>query len=226
MSRYYTSYLTENLGITKYLKEEIKNNNMLFLLPSSFENKEKIEKHKNVIINFLNKIDITFKEIFVMKEDLDKELVKEKIKEATVIYLMGGDPNIQLDIIDKFDLEEDIRNSKAAIIGMSAGAMCMSKYSWMLPVSERYSKMDIRKAMNLSELSIYPHYNTNGEVLDSYTNGDEITLKKDIIYTANEYGDCYYLNDDSAIIEDNGKLIFVGKNIIHVSKDKIEIING
>lgn len=225
MSRYYTGYLTENLEIKDYLKKEIKEENMLFLIPSTFENPEKVKRHTNLIIEFLKKMGIKFKEVIVLEKNMSRYNVKEKIKKADLIFLMGGDPNIQLDIIKNFDLEKDIRNSKAAIIGMSAGAMCMSKYSWMLPVSEKYPNLDIRKAMNLSGISIYPHYNTDGKILDSYTNGDETTLKKDIMFTAEKYGDCYYLNDDSAIIESDGKLIFVGKNIIHVSKDKIEKIN-
>lgn len=225
MSRYYTGYLTENLGIKDYLKNEIKEKSLLFLIPSSFENPEKIKKHMNLIINFLDKIDISFEEIYVLEKNGNKMEAKEKIRKADLIYLMGGDPNIQLDIISEFDLENEIKSSNATILGMSAGAMCMSKYSWMLPVSERYPNMDIRKAMNLSGISIYPHYNTDGEIPDEYTNGDETTLKKDILFTAKNYGDCYYLNDDSAIIENNGNLIFVGKNIIHVSKDKIEVIN-
>jgi cyanophycinase len=225
MSRYYTGYLTENLEIKKYLKNELKEKHLLFLIPSSFENPEKIKKHMNLIIDFLNSAAISFDEIYVLEKDNANKYVKEKINKANLIYLMGGDPNTQLDIIAEFELENEIRNSNAAIVGMSAGAMCMSKYSWMLPVSERYPNMDIRKAINLSGISIYPHYNTNGEVLESYTNGEETTLKKDILFAAENYGDCYYLNDESAIIENNGELIFVGKNIIHVSKDKTEIIN-
>lgn len=225
MSRYYTGYLTDNLGIKDYLKNEIKEKNMMLLIPSSFENPDKVKKHMNLIIEFLQKIDINFEEIFVLDLNTTKFEAKKKIKCANLIFLMGGDPNIQLDIINKLDLEEDIRRSNATIIGMSAGAMCMSKYSWMLPVSEKYPNMDIRKAMNLSGISIYPHYNTDGEILDEYTNGDETTLKKDILFTAKKYGDCYYLNDDSAIIENDGNLIFVGKNIIHVSENKIEVIN-
>lgn len=226
MSRYYTGCLTENLGIKDYLKKEIKDKSLLFIVPSTFGNPEKLKRHTNLIIKFLEDINIEFKEVFIFDKNMKKEIIKKKLKKANLIFLMGGDPNIQLDIIAEFDLEEEIRESKATIIGMSAGAMCMSKYSWMLPVSERYPNMDIRKAMNLSGISIYPHYNTDGKVLESYTNGDETTLEKDILFAAKNYGDCYYLNDESAIIENNGELIFIGKNIVHVFNDKIEVING
>ena len=131
MSRYYTGYLTENLGIKDYLKNEIKEKSLLFLIPSSFENLEKIKKHMNLIINFLDNIDINFEEIYVLEKNDNKMEAKEKIRKANLIYLMGGDPNIQLDIISEFDLENEIKNSRATILGMSAGAMCMSKYSWM-----------------------------------------------------------------------------------------------
>jgi cyanophycinase len=156
---------------------------------------------------------------------MKKEEMQELIKKADVVFLNGGDPNIQLEIIKNNNLSESIRNTKAIVIGMSAGAMCMSKYSWMLPCNEEYPKMDIRNGMNLSELSIYPHYNTDGKILDSYTNGDETTLKEDIIKSVEEYGPVYLLPDSSAIIERNDEILFVGPNIIFVDRNKVEVIN-
>jgi hypothetical protein len=64
--------------------------------------------------------------------------------------------------------------------------------------------MDVRKAMNLSDISIYPHYNSNGEVPEVFDDGEEKTKKSDLLYANKEYGPFYLLSDNSEIREENG----------------------
>ena len=50
--------------------------------------------------------------------------------------------------------------------------------------------------LNLDNISIYPHINTNCDVLpDEIINDDEVYQKSDLIYVAKEYGDFYLLQD-------------------------------
>jgi hypothetical protein len=111
-------------------------------------------------------------------------------------------------------------------MGMSAGAMCMSKYSLLLPASDTYPVMDIRPTMNLSEISIYPHYNSNGNVPEIFTNDDEETKKSDLLYANKNYGEFYLLPDKSEIREHAGELTFIGDNIILVSNGEFTLVNN
>jgi|GEM_PF-5190083 len=102
----------------------------------------------------------------------------------------------------------------------------MSRHSLLLPVSEEYPAMDIRPGMNLSNISIYPHYNSNGEVPEVFIDGDEQTKKSNLIYASQKYGDFYLLPDNSEIREQNSKITFIGKNIIHAENGVFRLIKS
>lgn len=228
--RYYFSGFNPEKGfpqdLIEYFKLDIKSLDKLVFIPTDFSKKEKIEKYSKGFNESFNKAGFNFKNIVVLNENMTKEEMHSHIKNAKVIFLMGGNPSSQLDIIELYDLEYAIKSTDSIIMGISAGAMCMSKYSLLLPVNEEYSIIDIRKAMNLSNISIYPHYNSNGEIPEVFDGGTEKTKKSDLLYANKNYGDIYLLQDNAEIREQNGKLDFIGNNIILVSNGSFKIINA
>ncbi|MDD3341025.1 MAG: Type 1 glutamine amidotransferase-like domain-containing protein [Bacilli bacterium] len=221
-TRYYFSGFDKEQGfpdnLVSFLKQDIQEKNKIVFIPSDFFNKDKIKKNTKDTIEMFEKAGFYFNDIVVLNENMVNEEMQEHIRNANVVFLMGGHPSIQLDIIDTYQLADSIRNTNAVVIGTSAGAMCMSKYSLLLPVNEKYPDMDIREAMNLSTISIYPHYNSKGEVPKVFDSGYEKTKKSDLLFINQKYGDFYLLPDMSEIREYNGKITFIGENIIYVSK--------
>ena len=82
------------------------------------------------------------------------------------------------------------------MLGLSAGAMFMSKYIIITPCSEEYPDFHIEEGLNLDGISIYPHNNTP---LEEYPfellSGDEVYKKGDLVKVAEEYGEYYLLQD-------------------------------
>lgn len=213
--------------LIEHFKRDIQKTDKIVYIPTDFSQKEKIEFYAKGLTDSFAKANLIFSDIVILNEEMTDKEMQEHINLANVIYLMGGNPTTQLEIISKYNLENSIRNTNAVVIGMSAGAMCMSKYSLMIPVSEKYSKTDIRPAMNLSNISIFPHYTSDGEVPEVLDNGrDEKIAKSDLLYLNQNYGDFYLIPDNSEIREQNGELTFIGNNIIFVSNGEFNIIKN
>ena len=72
----------------------------------------------------------------------------------------------------------------------------MSKYIIITPCNEEYSSFRIEEGMNLDNISIYPHNNTNKKKYPNKIVLDDETYKRDdLIKVAKEYGDYYLLQD-------------------------------
>ncbi len=212
--------------LMEYLENDIKCLDKIVFLPSDFGNKEKIEINSRALMDKFNKSGLSFKSIVVLNEHMPKEEMHNHIQKCDLVFLMGGNPTTQLEIISTFSLAEAFRQTGAVLMGMSAGAMCMSKYSMLLPVNEKYPNMEIKKGMNLSEISIYPHYNSNGEVPEVLTVDTEQTKKSDLLYASNNYGSVYLLSDNTEIREENGNLNFIGTNIIYLSGNEFKLVSN
>lgn len=227
--KYYCSGWNKEIGfpqdLISYLKMDIKSLEKLVFIPSDFSNKEKIERNTTNFVDTFEKGNFNFKSVVVLTENMSKEEMHDHIVTANLVFLMGGNPSVQLEIINSFDLENAIRKTKAVIMGMSAGAMCMSKFSMLLPVNVEYPNFEIRRGMNLTGISIYPHYNSNGEVPEILTIDNESTKKIDLLHASNKYGPIYLLSDNSEIREENGILEFIGNGIIYLKDDKFELIS-
>lgn len=99
------------------------------------------------------------------------------------------------------------------MLGISAGAMLMSKYIIITPCSEEYSDFHIEEGLNLDGISVYPHNNTLEENYPDTLVVEDITYQKeDLIKVSKKYGSFYLLQDnhtDISIIKSiNGSIQF------------------
>jgi peptidase E len=82
------------------------------------------------------------------------------------------------------------------MVGLSAGAMFMSKYIIITPCSEEYPDFQVEEGLNLDGVSIYPHNNTDEkEYPEKLVSGDETYVKNDLLKVAAEYGEFYLIQD-------------------------------
>lgn len=181
------------------LKKDLTNTKRIIYVPAS--NKEEkikkvIEEKMPIFKEHFKKIGIVFEEEFCITPELTKEEAKELIKDSNLIMLMGGNPFHQKELLEEKELIELLKNYAGVILGFSAGAMNMSKYIIITPCSEEYPDFDIREGLNLSNISIYPHNNFEGEIFpEKIEMGEEITIAKDLNKVASKYGNFYCLQD-------------------------------
>ncbi|MBR4085338.1 MAG: Type 1 glutamine amidotransferase-like domain-containing protein [Lachnospiraceae bacterium] len=110
--------------------------------------------------------------------------------------LLGGNPFQLKELCVELDLINALQDYNGLMVGLSAGAMFMSKYIIITPCSEEYPDFQVEEGLNLDGISIYPHNNTEEEEYPQrLVAGDETYVRNDLLKVAAEYGEFYLIQD-------------------------------
>lgn len=217
MIRYYCSgFDTNNAfghGLGNMFLDELKDTKSIVYIPGGTDNMQKVrEKYVPSFTEHFKRIGIQFEKNIIIEPEMGIEEAQKSVREASFIMLMGGDPFKQKSLCEKLHLLDELKRYNGIMLGMSAGAMLMSKYIIIIPCSEEYPEFHIDNGLNLDGISIYPHNNTN---LEDYPNElvvkDEIYHKDDLIKVSTKFGEYYLLQD--YLREDNLTDVSIIKSI-------------
>lgn len=136
----------------KYLSKDLKTCKSILFVPGDYD-KEKYIIYKDKIIGWFENIDIIFKEKHLAS--LDGEL-----KCYDAIFLMGGNPINQIEIINKINLKNIINKAKV-VIGVSAGAINLSKEA--IYFNDYSKKVEMYDGIGLTDINVYPHFDITNE---------------------------------------------------------------
>lgn len=136
----------------KYLSIDLKTCKSILFVPGDYD-KEKYIIYKDKIIGWFENIDIIFKEKHLVS--LDGEL-----KCYDAIFLMGGNPINQIEIINKINLKNIINKAKV-VIGVSAGAINLSKEA--IYFNDYNNKVEMYDGIGLTDINVYPHFDITNE---------------------------------------------------------------
>ena len=140
----------------KYLCKDLKTCKSILFIPGDYD-KEKYIIYKDKIINWLKSIEVSFSECYLT--GLDDEL-----KSYDVIFLMGGNPINQIEIINKINLKNIINKAKV-VIGVSAGAINLSKEA--IYFNDYSKKVEMYDGIGLTDINVYPHFDiTNKDFVE------------------------------------------------------------
>jgi len=199
-------------SLEKRLKEDIKDYKSIVYIPASKNLEKTLNKYIPAFTNHFKKIGIEFKETHLLTHNTSKEKAKELVNNASFIMMLGGDPYIQKELCEYLDIVSELKKYNDVMLGMSAGAMYMSKNIIIVPCSKEYPNFHIEEGLNLTGISIYPHNNFIGDIFPKQIiNDEEITKSEDLIKVAKEYGEFYLLQDN-----------YINENITEVSLIRIE----
>ena len=160
--------------------------------------------------------------VYLKKSNLvnNPDIVKQKIEDADIIYICGGDTIKLLEHVKEYNLESlllDAYNKGTVIAGMSAGAILLSNkgFSDSLIIRGESEDYEFIKGLNFIDLNFCPHYNTDPKKTDD--------LNK---YLSKHNDEVYCLENNTAleIIDDKITIIKSNKNakVYKVSyKDKL-----
>lgn len=191
---------------SKYLKQDIKENQIITFIASTFDNHEQNIMYKNKTLEFFSKINITFKENYLIDNNVTKEEAKDFIKKANIIYLMGGDTYLQNNSLDEYELKPLIKE-KSFIIGVSAGSLNQTKRV----IYQDYNDIKDYEGLGFTNISIYPH-------LD-FLNIDY--LKE--IFIISKITKLVALPNSSFIRIENNKEMFIG-DYYEIENEKINLV--
>lgn len=98
-----------------------------------------------------------FAEHHVIDRRIGPAEAAELVQEADCVFLMGGDPVLQMALIRDLGLVSSLRDSRAVILGVSAGSMNMG---WQ--VAEIWESKAFYEGLGLADITIKSHY-TEGD---------------------------------------------------------------
>lgn len=161
---------------------------------------------------------------YISLDGRTKHRAKEIIENADLIFLCGGHVPTQNKFFQSIDLKNIIKNSKALIIGASAGSMNSAEIVYAQPeLDGETTDPNFKKYLNglgLTKISILPHFEQElGAVLDGKDVFKEISLPDSKVRPFIAYS-------DGAYIYDNGKKqLMFGKAFLFESGTYVKISN-
>jgi len=143
-----------------FLKRDIVNNSTITFIASNFDDYEKNDFYVEKILNYFKKININFKNYHLIDRRINELESKEYIEKSDVVYLLGGSPELQMKLIDNYNLKSIIKNRNGITIGVSAGAMNQSK---RVVYKDEYqdNKIFDYEGIGIIDITIYPHLDIN-----------------------------------------------------------------
>lgn len=169
MINYLFSNVNKEKGFSKnqkdYLLKNIDSTMTITFIPTIPDNYNKTDEKVNRYITYFKKIGITFNKTTFIDKRITKEKAKSYIENSDIVFLLGGDPNSQMNFITEYELTDLIKKSKI-VIGVSAGSMNQGK---RVIYQDEFENNIIRdyQGLSLTSTNIYPHYDKNNQVIMS-----------------------------------------------------------
>lgn len=199
---YLFSDISKEQGFNKvqreYLKKDIKNNDTIVFIATTFDDYEKNDLYYNNLIKHFKNIDITFNKAYLIDNRVDKDLAKDYILKSNIIFLMGGDAKKQIDSVKEYDLFEILKSKEGITLGVSAGSMNQSSRVVYKNDYNNYVIEDY-EGLGYIDINIYPHLDFNN-----------IDYLKEVFEVSN-YTKTVALPNDSFIRIENNNIDFVGE---------------
>lgn len=193
--------------VAKRLKEELTHRSSLVFVSAWPEDYERNDNDAKGMYHMFVEDDLPFTQYHVIDKRTEASHARQLIHDASCIFLMGGHPEQQYQLICDKGLDTAICDSTAVVLGVSAGAINMAKHS--LDTKESSVPYD---GLGLADITVKPHFKPeNQQVLSTLL---EISMNLPI----------YAIEDESAIFVSGSDITYVGK-IYRVNKGEIRSIS-
>lgn len=203
---WFTDFFPENLS--KSLREDLTERKSLVMIssdPSDAEIDGAVER------SWLDQAGISFDQYHLIDLSVAKEDVYSLIRNASAIFLLGGDTLEQNRFLKDFKLAEPIKTSSALVMGASAGAINMSA-KWKC--SERFGYpvgMDtVCDGLALDPFSVLSHFDLE----------NNMALVQEELSALSDEMNVYASNKDCALRTRGGIIDILGEFYV-VSRSEI-----
>ena len=196
-----TKYFNDE--VSNVIKRMVKNPINMVVIPADPNNFVKNDKQfygNDSVIGVFK----TFKKIFpnlnivLLDNRVSQTNGIKYLEKSNIIYLLGGNPFIQLEYLQKTKYSDIIQHTSALVMGVSAGAMNLAVNSYYSK-DEDYPESIIYKGLGLTNITIDPHFDIN--------NLEQVNEIKDNSKNIKIIG----LPNDSAIVISDNNIEFIGK---------------
>lgn len=180
-------------GVGKKLGEELTQRESLVFISAWPENYARNDDDSAGMHGMFDECNIPFAKHFVIDNRMKNSYARKLIHEASCVFLMGGHPGLQLQLIRDKGLDVAICDVSAAVLGVSAGAINMAKRS----IDTKESPIPYN-GLGLADITVKPHFSFE----DKQTLSTLLEVSMELPICATE--------DDSAIFVSNGQVSYTG----------------
>ena len=155
-----TRHFTED--ITKVLRAELAERDSLVFISTWPDNFEQNDEDSDGMHNMFAERNMPFAKHSVIDNRTESEDAVRMIREASCIFLMGGNATLQFDLMNRKGILDEIRQSSAVILGVSAGSMNMGT-----KVVDIYESLTPYEGLGFADLTIKAHYPLEEDLLQA-----------------------------------------------------------
>ncbi|MFC5603919.1 Type 1 glutamine amidotransferase-like domain-containing protein [Sporosarcina koreensis] len=162
--------------------------------------------------SWLDQADIMFDEYHLINYHVQKEDASALIQNASVIFLLGGNTLKQNGFLTEYELPNIIKESRAVVMGASAGAINMSA-KWLCSKNFGY-KVEISsvyEGIGLDDFSVLSHFDLE----------NNLVLVQSELSPLSEEMNIYASNKDCAVRVKGDKIDILG-DVYLISNSKIQ----
>lgn len=153
-----TRHFTDS--ITEVLKKELTVRDSLVFISTWPDNYAQNDEDSDGMHNMFAERNMPFAKHSVIDNRTEVDEAVRLIREASCIFLMGGNATLQFDLICRKGILDEIRQSSAVILGVSAGSMNMGTQ-----VVDIYESLTPYEGLGFANLTIKAHYPLEEELL-------------------------------------------------------------
>ena len=201
--------------VSRVFQKDLKDCKNIIFIPGGMGKNSKTDKYVNTDVEWFREIGIDIKNVDIFDVDMNMETLEEKINNADIIFLMGGDTIGQFEFISKLDISEKIKEFQGAVIGVSAGAINLGNISiCSKDIDDGVENTKISEGSGRIDYTFEPHFEISNCEL----------LKNELFPASNKFK-IYGITNDTALKVSNEKEIDIIKGDLYIiNNSEVNII--
>lgn len=200
------------IDIMERLREELTVRDSLVFVSAWPSNYNRNDSDSTGMYAMFEECDMPFKRYSVIDNRTTADDAKRLIREASCIFLMGGQAVSQFQLICDKDILGEIRKSTAVILGVSAGSSNMAKRA--LDIWESHVPYD---GLGLANITIKAHVaQDDQELLQTLS---QISMEQNLPICAMEDESAIFVKDNKATY--SGKILWINNGNVRLMTQKI-----
>ena len=201
--------------VSRVFQKDLKDCKNIIFIPGGMGKNSKTDKYVNTDVEWFREIGIDIKNVDIFDVDMNMETLEEKINNADIIFLMGGDTIGQFEFISKLDISEKIKEFQGAVIGVSAGAINLGNISiCSKDIDDGVENTKIYEGSGRIDYTFEPHFEISNCEL----------LKNELFPASNKFK-IYGITNDTALKVSNEKEIDIIKGDLYIiNNSEVNII--
>ena len=155
-----TRHFTDS--IAEVLKEELKVRDSLVFISTWPDDFAQNDEDSDGMHRMFAEKNMSFVKHAVIDNRTEADEAVRLIREASCIFLMGGNATLQFDLMCRKGILDEVRKSSAVILGVSAGSMNMGT-----KVVDIYESLTPYEGLGFADLTIKAHYPLEEDLLQA-----------------------------------------------------------